>query len=144
MKNSTKNARYILAVILTVMLFVGTFAATVFADDDSEDITYTEMSLETEYTATIDEAGGYAYFSFTPSESGNYVIYSTGGYDTFAYLHDADMKQLSSDNDSGDSYNAKISYYLEANENYYILFRFYDSGCYWQLFRVCQHLYLHI
>ena len=73
------------------------------------------------------EAGETVYYSFTPEEDGDYTIYSKGGNDTYGSLYDADSIELASDDDSGAGRNFMIQHYLDADQEYYVGVRFYDS-----------------
>lgn len=87
----------------------------------------TEMELDTEYTAVIDEEGGFAYYRFIPEYDGTYKFYTTGNKDTYAYLYDEDENLLQEDDDSGNGVNACIKAALEEGKTYYLAFCFLDS-----------------
>lgn len=59
------------------------------------------------------------YYRFIPNNSGYYTIFTVGGYDTKGFLYNDDML-LYEDDDSGDSYNFEITYYLTRYHTYYI------------------------
>ena len=80
------------------------------------------------YTVTIDEAGEYYYFSFVPTESTSYTIYSQCDTDTYGYLYAASQSQIASNDDGGEGNNFSITYELVAGETYYIAVRFYSSS----------------
>ena len=92
------------------------------------------MTAGSSYTANITENGGYVVYAFTPASTGSYTFYSTGDYDTVAYVLDAQLNAVAfnDDYDSGDEddagLNAHITTDLTAGNTYYILFRFYDAG----------------
>ena len=71
-------------------------------------------------------AGEARYLSFIPQEDGDYVFSSTGGYDTFGAICDANRNILVSDNDSGDGYNFSVHAELTTGTQYYLGFCFND------------------
>ena len=73
-------------------------------------------------------AGETVLFSFTPSETGDYLFRSSGGYDTYGTLYDSNMTQLTYDDDGGSNYNFAISYTLNAGTKYYFGARMYSGG----------------
>ncbi len=75
-------------------------------------------------TATITEAGAYFYFKINPEENGTYCFSSSGSYDTYGFLYDAEGEQLTCDDDSGNGYNFAITYMLTADTTYYLGVRF--------------------
>ena len=80
-------------------------------------------STGTEYTASIEEEGGYAYLRFTPAETAYYNVYTTGEYDVYAYLYNSNWECMAEDDDSADGINASITTLLEADTTYYIVIR---------------------
>ena len=61
----------------------------------------TPLLVNVEATATITTSGEMVYFSFTPSETGTYIFNSSGDSDTYGYLYDADLTQITSNDDGG-------------------------------------------
>ncbi len=78
--------------------------------------------------AVIDTAGEYVYFKFTATESKTYTFQSSGGYDTYGYLYDADQTQIQYNDDEGDNNNFKITYSMSAGEVVYLAVRMYSSS----------------
>ena len=68
------------------------------------------------------------YFSFTPSTSGKYVIYSTGSDDTKVILYNSNYTELTSDDDGGSGRNFRLEYNLSAGTKYIYGIKFYSSG----------------
>ena len=93
-----------------------------------EEIEPIPLTLNVEAEAVIEQAGGYAYFSFTPEETDWYEFTSLADTDTLGYLYDEDMNQLSSNDDGGTGYNFKISYELEEGVPYIFGVRYYSSS----------------
>ena len=60
------------------------------------------------------------WYSFTPTASDNYSIFTTGNTDTYGRLYDSSLNLLTSDDDSGEQLNFSISRQLEAGKTYYI------------------------
>ena len=108
---------------LTVVLFFFTGCALASVEDTAIPLTVNAFS-----TATISNGGDFAYFSFTPTTTGNYVWYSSTDQDTYGYLYDANENMLSSNDDSGENTNFKIIYELIAGEKYYFGARYYHSS----------------
>ena len=65
---------------------------------------------------------------FIPTEDGTYSFYTVGDADTYGVLFNSDMEGLEFDDDAGDDLNFKFSYYLEADETYYISAGFLDEN----------------
>lgn len=77
----------------------------------------------------IQVGGTMGYFSFTPSESGTYVLQSTNSSgDTYGYLYNSSGSQLTSNNNSGDESNFKISYNLTGGNTYYYGVEWFGSS----------------
>ena len=70
------------------------------------------------------------YFEFIATRSGYYSIYSTGSYDSKAYLYDASGSQLYYDDDNGENNNFSMSVSLTAGEKYYVKASRYSEGNY--------------
>ena len=67
------------------------------------------------------------YFSFTPEDSGNYIIYSSerGDFDPYVTVYNSDWENIGDNNDYYDSdgildWNFRIVKYFEAGKTYYI------------------------
>ncbi len=84
------------------------------------------LSLDTPISVTTNKLG--VVYKFTPSTSGTYYFYSTGSYDTYGYLYDANGSQLTYNDDAGAGSNFLISYSCTANTTYYIKARSYFSS----------------
>lgn len=88
----------------------------------------TSMSANSSNSAVISTGGEMKYYTFTPSTSGTYVIYSTGSDDTRVYLYDANGIELDSDDDDGEGYNFRLECNLTAGTTYTFGVRYYDSS----------------
>jgi len=117
--------------------FVGAGTTTLYARNAGNTltaqvtITVQEMpviQLDTLTSAVITNGGDYAYFKFTPTESGTYYFESYANTDTYGYIYDSDLNQISSDDDSGTDNNFKVGYYLEADTTYIYAARYYNSS----------------
>ncbi len=73
-------------------------------------------------------AGRTVYYSFVPPETGAYTFSSSGSYDTFGTLYDANMQMLDTDDDSGDGNNFSLSCELTAGKQYFFGARMYSSA----------------
>jgi len=77
----------------------------------------------------VEELGLYTYgdMYYFEGNAGDYVVISCSGYsygssmDPQMYLFDSNMYNLTSDDDSGESYDSQISYYLPNTGTYYLL-----------------------
>ncbi|MBR2972193.1 MAG: leucine-rich repeat protein, partial [Clostridia bacterium] len=78
--------------------------------------------------AVIDTAGEYVYFKFTATEAKTYTFQSSGSYDTYGYLYNASQSQLSSNDESGDGSNFKITRSMSAGEVVYLKVKLYSSS----------------
>lgn len=83
-----------------------------------------EITKGSTYT-TISTGGQYVYYKFQPAVSGNYTVYSSGGYDTYGYLYNSSYTQLTS-HDGGSDFS--YSYDMTAGETYYIVVKMYSSS----------------
>jgi hypothetical protein len=89
------------------------------------------LSLNTSTLTTINSAGGYFHYNFTPSVSGTYAFETTGSLDTFMYLYDNKGNQLTYNDDWNyptNGRNARIVYSLTAGTTYKISLRFYSNS----------------
>ena len=73
------------------------------------------------------KGGGSACLAFTPGESGDYNIFSSGSNDPIVYLYDGDGRQIGMNDDSGDNYNFSLTAYLNAGETYLYIVRYADA-----------------
>ena len=90
-------------------------------------VTAGTLSVNTSNTATVSTGGDIKYFTYTPSTSGTYVIYSTGSVDTKVYLYNSSGTELDNDDDSGDGNNFRLEYNLTAGTKYTFGVKYYDS-----------------
>ena len=79
-------------------------------------------------TADVSVGGEMRYYSFTPSTSGKYVIYSTGSGDPMVTLYNSSGNMLSSDDEDGESNNFRLEYNLTSGTKYYFGVEFYSSS----------------
>jgi hypothetical protein len=93
-----------------------TDAVTVTAKSDEK----IEVGFEKEYQLP---AGSVITYKFTPEESGRYLLYTEGDYDTIVSLYDEEYNTLDSSDDVGENLNCKLGYYYEAGKTYYLELR---------------------
>ena len=79
-------------------------------------------------TAQISEAGKYIYYIFVPTKSEKLKFFSTSNNDTYGYLYDSDMNEITYDDDGGDGNNFCIEYNFEAGKTYVFGCRYYSSS----------------
>ena len=84
------------------------------------------ISSGNEKTVSISNPGECKYFKFVPTTSAHYSFYSTGSYDTFGYIYDSNMRELSRDNNGGDSKNFSLTYVMRAGNTYYLCAKLYN------------------
>jgi len=80
--------------------------------------------------------GGEYWYSVRTSGSGFVVLETFSNIDTFLHAYDANLKELSTDDDSGDRYNARIELLASANQTYYFKLRGKESNHTTGAFRV--------
>jgi len=97
------------------------------ASESGEERVITPLTLDVEATAEITEAGGYAYFSFTPETTDDYEFTSMADIDTYGYLYDANWNEITHDDDSGEGNNFRVRQELTAGVTYYFGARYYSS-----------------
>ena len=88
----------------------------------------TTLSVNSTNSAVISTGGEMKYFTYTPTASGEYVIYSTSSDDTKVYLYNASWTELDSDDDDGDSNNFRLEYNLTAGTTYIFGVKYYNSS----------------
>ncbi len=88
----------------------------------------TTTSVTSSYNIT--NKGGYAYFSFTPSETASYSFEATSTGDTYGYLYDADGNQIAfnDDADGANNRNFRIIQKLTEGVTYYYKIKWYSSS----------------
>ncbi len=79
------------------------------------------------YNASITVGGQEAVYTFTPTSSGTYTIYSTSTEDTRVNLYNASGTLLSSDDDGGDGYNFRLTYSFKEGVTYKFGVRFFGT-----------------
>jgi len=68
-----------------------------------------------------------SYHSFTPSESGYYIIYTTGDENTYGKLYDGNAERVYSDDNMSFEGNYRLEYYLNAGETYSVYTKIYEA-----------------
>ena len=104
-------------ILLTFVMLV-TAAPVIFA-------TEVEIKLDEINTAYIADGKDGIFVTFTPEESGYYVIISDNGgnndeIDPYVVIKDSDGLSIATDNDDENSYNFDCVFEAEKNEKYYI------------------------
>jgi len=100
----------LVAALLLIALSVGVFAT---------DVEATPLTLDTTLNVQISELGQSVLLSFTPAQNGYYICTSNTDQDTYATLYDADMNELSYNDDGGIDTNFSLAYALEQGKTYY-------------------------
>ncbi len=86
------------------------------------------ITADSSYSANISTGGEVKYYTFTPSSSGKYVIYSTGTEDTEVILYNSSGTELDSNDDGGSGNNFRLEYNLIAGTTYRFGVRYYNSS----------------
>ncbi len=86
------------------------------------------LVVNSTYNATISSGGEMKYYTFTPSSSGKYVIYSTADEDTKVFLYNSSGTELDSDDDGGDGNNFRLEYNLTAGTTYRFGIKYWSSS----------------
>ncbi len=81
-------------------------------------INSTALNVNTTNNATVSTGGEKKYYTFTPSVTGKYVIYSTGTEDTKVYLYDSNGKEIANNDEGGAGNNFRLEYTLNAGTQY--------------------------
>ncbi len=88
----------------------------------------TTLSANNSYSASITSGGQVKTYSFTPTTSGKYVIYSTGSDDTKVSLCNSSGSEIISDDDGGDGTNFRLEYNLTAGTTYQFKVKYYSGS----------------
>ena len=88
----------------------------------------TVLSSNSSNNAVISDGGEMKYYTFTPTETGTYVIYSTGSEDTKVYLYNSSGSELANNDDGGEGNNFRLQYNLTAGTTYKYGVRYYNSS----------------
>ena len=109
---------------------------------------FTTIETNSSSYVEITDSCDAVYFKFVPTVSGRYRFYSTNYYgDPFVWVLDANGEYLTSDDDSGASWNFSVDYDCEANVTYYIKagMNGYNTGSYsfyvQTVYLYCDHDY---
>lgn len=86
------------------------------------------MDVDVPITVNIEAEGDMEYIKFIPKESGTYYFWSDTSEDTYGYLYDSNMNNLTSDDDGGGNGNFCVTYDLEEGNTYYFATKYYSSG----------------
>ena len=88
---------------------------------------YAPIALDEEKTVSL-LAGQEAVYRFIPSETREYVFYSTGSADTWGAILDSDMDIFTSQSWGGEDDNFRLTVTLNEGETYYLKTRLYNSS----------------
>lgn len=89
----------------------------------------TDGSLYTGSTSVnIGSSSSEVYYSYTPSNDGEYTFFSAGSLDPKVVLYDSYWTQLDDDDDSAGSNNFKLTAELTRNKTYYLKFTARSGG----------------
>ena len=94
-----------------------------FTDDEKPEV----ITEDCQFTVEL-EAGQIVDLTITPDVDGTWTMRSMAFKDTYATLCDANGNYLTSDDDSGNNGDFKITYDLKAGETYILKVKFYSSS----------------
>jgi len=100
-------------------------------EDDDSFTQYTSISPATysqSQSRSIQPGGDYDYIRFYANSGKTYVFYTTGTTDTYATLYNSTQGYVTSDDDSYDATNFKISWYCASSGYYYLVIKGYYSS----------------
>ena len=120
-----KTKMRILSIVITVAMLIGMLPVNSLATTE-----YPEITADMAVTVTLDGSTvTEQLYKFVPEEDGRYIIYSSDNdYDTYGYLLDENMEELTYDDDSREEgNNFQIVWEMVAGNTYYIKARFYTT-----------------
>ncbi len=91
------------------------------------DVNQQKLNVNSNNIAEISSGGEIKSYTFTPTTSGTYVIYSIGNQDTYVELYDLSGLSIKSDDDSGEDSNFRLQYDFIAGNTYIISVKFYSA-----------------
>lgn len=121
-KSSKRTLSLLLAVLMVTALFTVAPLSASAANVNQGTITLGETK-----TVTISNGGDIALWSFTPAQDVTIWFYSASDEDTYGYLYDAQMIELTNDDEGGNGNQFKITYSLTGGSTYYFGARFYST-----------------
>jgi len=86
-----------------------------------------ELRVGSSLSEQLNSNGEFLY-TVRPTAGGTLVVETSGDLDTMMWAYDSNMRELDSNDDSGQGYNARISLTVRANETYYFKVRGYNSS----------------
>jgi len=119
------------AIVLAVIMLTSVMSTAVFAVEIPSQEGCTELSLDEQITANIMEGEQYAWFAFTPEESGNYTFESFADeLDPEVNIFDSEGNDVNYEggDDHGSSNNFRKTAFLYAYETYYLRTWIYDNA----------------
>ncbi|MDR0323416.1 MAG: hypothetical protein LBI12_03080 [Treponema sp.] len=72
-------------------------------------------------------SGDNHWYSVRTTGAGLVTVENSGSVDTYMHAYDSSYKQIGTDDDGGEDYNAKIEIFAEANQTYFFRVRGYGS-----------------
>ena len=123
----SNNGHYLLEAGCTYRLHVRNYNGELTTTVIVEPFQAEELVLGQTTVANV-PSEGYAWFSFVPEESGYYYFTSNTDADTYGRLYNAQLNQLTYNDDGGNGLNFVVRYYLEAGVQYFYAARYLDSS----------------
>ncbi|MBO4539511.1 MAG: hypothetical protein J5781_04485 [Clostridia bacterium] len=131
-KEPKRLALFILSIVIALALIIAGGVLIGTKSDEQTGADYgagsSYKTITTDASETVYVNNVYQYFKFVPQTSGTYSFYTVSGGDTCGQLYDSSFVVLTSDDDSGNGNNFKISRYLTSGVTYYIGVRSYGSS----------------
>jgi uncharacterized repeat protein (TIGR02543 family) len=87
------------------------------------------ITLNSSVSVTVGAANQKRYYSFTPSTTGSYTFESSNRTgDPYGWLYNSNQSQITTDDDSAENLNFRITHNLTAGQLYYIAAGCYNTG----------------
>jgi hypothetical protein len=86
-----------------------------------------ELRLGSVLSRTL-SSGQKQLFSIRTTEVGLYTVETTGNTDTYLSVYDASFDFVDSNDDGGENYNARIEFFSEAGQVYYLILSGYNDS----------------
>lgn len=111
---------------MLITLVVALFGSCMIAQAGPS-FTYPTYLVPNKEVNAVSSYGEKDYFVYTPSVTGNHVFSSTGYYDTYGAVYDANYNFVKSGSYGGTYDNFRFDVYLYANQKYYFVVESYED-----------------
>ena len=98
------------------------------SDSSNDQATAVQLTLNSWQSDELCCPGAEMWYTFTPSATAYYTVYTAGSLDTVGHIYDADCNQIDSDDDDGTGLNFKMVARLAAGQTYYVKVSAYGNN----------------